>query len=117
MSYLKNINNIPENIREIIRDFVKKLKRKLGDDVKILLFGSYVKGTWLKDSDLDIIIVSDRFKGLKLHERYVIVRELLPDDISVDLLLYTEEEFERLRRKSVILQDALEYAIDISNIC
>ncbi len=116
MSYLKNINNIPENIKEIIKDFVRKLRERLGNNVKILLFGSYAKGTWLKDSDLDIIIISNRFRGLKLHERYILVRELLPDNISVDLLLYTEDEFEKFKRKSIILQDALTYAIDVSDI-
>ncbi|NPA23304.1 MAG: nucleotidyltransferase domain-containing protein [Crenarchaeota archaeon] len=101
----------------MIKDFVKKLREKLEDDVRILLFGSYARGTWLKDSDLDIIVISNRFRGLKLHERYILVRELLPDNVSVDLLLYTEEEFEKFKRKSIILQDALTYAIDVSDMC
>ena len=106
--------NIPNDIKKILKEFIAKAKQTLGEDVKIYLFGSYAKGTWLRDSDLDLIVVSNRFNGLKIHERYVLVRNLLPPEISVDLLLYTPDEFDIVRRRSIILQDALEYAIELT---
>ena len=104
---------MPEHIERVLREFVEKVKRELGSDTKVYLFGSYARGTWLSDSDLDLIIISRKFNGLQVHERYALVRKILPDDISVDLLLYTPEEFEKLKKKSIILQDALEYAIEL----
>lgn len=89
------------------------VKGRLGD-AAVYLAGSYARGDWLRDSDLDLIVVSPRFRWLKLHERYALVRDLLPLDMSADLLLYTPEEFERARRKSAILQDMLEYAVPLT---
>ena len=54
-----------------------------------------------------------RFRGMSLGERYVIVRKLLPSDKSVELLLYTPEEFERVRRRSAIIRDAMKYWVRI----
>ncbi|MEM1730855.1 MAG: nucleotidyltransferase domain-containing protein [Ignisphaera sp.] len=103
---------IPEGIKKILRDFIVKAKERLGD-VEIYLFGSYARGDWLRDSDIDLIIISTLFKDLDMGKRYRIVRELLPTEISVELLLYTPEEFERIKKKSIILQDVIEYWIKL----
>ena len=89
------------------------MKEILGDDAQVYLFGSYARGDWLEDSDLDIIVVSPKFRGLTIGERYAMIREHLPSDISVELLLYTPEEFEKARKKSIIIQDAAEHWIRI----
>lgn len=103
---------IPEEIKKILKDFVVKAKENLGD-VEIYLFGSYAKGDWLHDSDVDLIVVSSAFKNIDMGKRYRITRELLPTKISVELLLYTPEEFEKMKEKSIILQDAMEYWIKL----
>ena len=103
---------IPEEIKKILKDFIVKAKENLGD-VEIYLFGSYAKGNWLSDSDLDLILVSPAFKNIDMSRRYRIVRELLPAKISVELLIYAPEEFERLKKKSIILQDAMEYWVKL----
>ncbi|MEM0024544.1 MAG: nucleotidyltransferase domain-containing protein [Thermofilaceae archaeon] len=87
---------------------MERVVEQLGS-AQVYLFGSYARGDWLRDSDVDLIVVSPAFRGLNLGERYLLVRRLLPDTISVELLLYTPEEFERLRGRSVILRDAEKY--------
>jgi predicted nucleotidyltransferase len=41
---------------------VQKIKNKaikiLGKDVKVLVFGSIVKGNWTPNSDIDVLIIS-----------------------------------------------------------
>ncbi len=64
----------------------------LGEELEVYLFGNYVRGDWLRDSDLDLIVVSPRFRGMELGRRYAPVRELLSANVSVELLLYTLEE-------------------------
>jgi len=46
---------------------------------------------------------------MDLGKRYTLVRELLPTNISADLLLYTPQEFEKALSKSIVLQDASEH--------
>ena len=58
--------------REYIIKGIKKFVKKVNKDFhieKIILFGSRAGKKYFKDSDVDIIIVSDNFKGLDFFER------------------------------------------------
>jgi predicted nucleotidyltransferase len=55
---------IPKKIKETIEDYVRNINSEIPVK-KALLFGSYAKGTFTKDSDIDIAIFSDFFKGMK----------------------------------------------------
>ncbi|MEM1610099.1 MAG: nucleotidyltransferase domain-containing protein [Sulfolobales archaeon] len=76
---------------------------------EVYLFGSYARCDWLIDSDIDLIVVSDGFKSLDLGERYSLVRRLLPSDRGFEILIYTGEEFEQARKRSIVIQDTSEY--------
>ena len=104
---------VPEDVLEMLRAFADRLKAVLGF-AEVYLFGSYARCDWLADSDIDLIVVSDGFKGLGLGERYVLVRKLLPADRGFEILTYTSEEFEYAKKKSIVIQDASEYWIKIA---
>lgn len=54
------MNKIPENINKIIEKFIVEVNNILGDRVKkIILYGSYARGDFNKDSDIDIMILTD----------------------------------------------------------
>ncbi len=60
---------------------------------KIILFGSYAKGNYNDDSDLDLIIIKS--SSLPKHKRGIEVRRLFYRQlIPIDLKIYTPEEFE-----------------------
>lgn len=101
-----------EELLDVLRGFAKRLREALGD-AEVYLFGSWARGDWLEDSDVDIVVVSRGFEGLDIGRRYLIVRRLLPHHIGFDILAYTPEEFEEARRRSVILLDASEYWVRI----
>jgi predicted nucleotidyltransferase len=91
---------------------VARLRSRLSDrypDARAYLFGSYANGTWLEDSDLDILLVSERFSGQSFAERIAKVRRLAPNDVPFEILAYTLEEFERAKTRSVVIQDASTY--------
>ncbi|AEM39094.1 DNA polymerase beta domain protein region [Pyrolobus fumarii 1A] len=92
----------------MLAEIVERVRAVLGE-AQVYLFGSYARGDWLEDSDIDLIIVSPRFRGLDPGKRYAMIRELLPGDVSLEILLYTPEEFERAKKRSVVVQDAMEY--------
>jgi len=91
---------------------VARLRSRLASrypDAQAYLFGTYANGTWLEDSDLDILLVSERFKGQSFAERIAEVRRLVPSDVSFEILAYTLEEFERAKTRSVVIRDASRY--------
>lgn len=104
--------DLPERIRRELRRFIGRVREQLSGDCEVYLFGSYARGDWVSDSDLDLIVVSSRFDGLELGRRHLLVRELLPSWLSVELLLYTPKEFEMAKKRSII-EDAAEYWIKL----
>lgn len=96
---------------------IAKFKRRLirhYPDARAYLFGSWAKGTWLKDSDFDIIVLSKKFRSQAFVKRMAAVRRLAPEDSAFEILAYTPEEFREVSRRSVTIQDAQEYWIRIA---
>ena len=51
---------MPENIRNIIYRFSQELRSILGDKLtKIIVYGSYARGDFRENSDIDIMILVD----------------------------------------------------------
>ena len=78
---------------ELKNQIKKSLLSKFYVD-KIILFGSQARGTADKKSDIDLLIITSKFKN-----RYAIMREirrsLLSFDFAFDIIAVTPEEFER----------------------
>jgi uncharacterized protein len=74
---------------------------------KIILFGSYAKGTATESSDIDLLVISR--STLPRRDREVrLTRELFGSGVPYDLLMLTPEEVEeRLRRKGPFIQEIL----------
>lgn len=52
--------NIPNKINNIINEFLKGINEILGNRVKkVILYGSYARGDFNKNSDIDIMILTD----------------------------------------------------------
>ena len=61
-----------------------------------------------KDSDIDIIVISDNFKKMKLINRLVFLSRLRGNeflDWPMDILGYTPEEFEKLSMVSTMFSE------------
>lgn len=84
--------------REKVLNVLSKLKEEL--DAKVYLFGSYARETHTFESDVDIIIVSDKFRGLEYPERVASVRMKLPTEIGFDIIPLTSEEFEERKNRA-----------------
>lgn len=62
MLYYKRIEviDVPNNIQKILNDFLEEVKIILGSRLKkIVLYGSYARGDYNKNSDIDIMILTD----------------------------------------------------------
>ena len=62
---------------------------------KVILFGSYAQGTAEENSDLDLMIISDREKSLPRYKRGLKLRIQLSKYpfIKKDIVIYTHKEF------------------------
>lgn len=51
---------MPNNVQKVLNDFLKEVKIILGNRLKkIMLYGSYARGDYNKNSDIDIMILTD----------------------------------------------------------
>jgi len=92
--------------KEIIKDYFKLKKLNLN---KVVLFGSYSKGNFNLDSDIDLAIVSSDFKGKSLFEKAKLTGNLdwelvRKTNMSFDILYYSEDEWNN--SNSLILGEA-----------
>ena len=53
---------IPERIKHVVNDYVHTLKKERLPIEHVFLFGSYAKGTEHRWSDVDICVVSSKFR-------------------------------------------------------
>ncbi|MCA9942780.1 MAG: nucleotidyltransferase domain-containing protein [Ardenticatenaceae bacterium] len=65
---------------------------------KIILFGSWARANANEDSDIDLLVISDREKNLPRYKRGLDIRLLLSQFPSPkDILFYTHDDVERWR--------------------
>ena len=87
---------MPENIRNIIYRFSQELRRILGDKLtKIIVYGSYARGDFRENSDIDIMIL------VKMSDEEI---RLVKNDIEIN----TGIEFSPIIKN----EDQYEYWID-----
>lgn len=92
--------------------FKDKLKRNFNVS-KIILFGSRAMGNFHEDSDVDLIVVSEDFKGKKFRYRSIGFYDYWDLGYPVDFLCYTPEEFEKFKGQVTIVREAVENGIEI----
>ena len=99
---------LSQQARKIARAYVKKARTRI--NVKYaLLFGSAARGTMNKDSDIDLIVLSDDFKNMDLGKRLVALSRLRGREFikqPMDILGYTPSEFNSLARRSAMFAEA-----------
>ena len=95
-----------------VRDHLPTLRERLAP-LRVIAFGSRVRGDALSTSDLDLILVSPWFAQVPFLRRPVAVLEMLDYPGGLELLCYTPEEFEQKRQELGIVRVALEEGITL----
>ena len=100
---IRRSDYMPENIRNIIYRFSQELRRILGDKLtKIIVYGSYARGDFRENSDIDIMILvkmSDEEIRLVKNDIY---------DLAFEFEINTGIEFSPIIKN----EDQYEYWID-----
>jgi len=96
-----------------VQELCEKL-REHGIRVRmVILFGSYARGDFTMDSDLDLIIVSDDWSSIKYVDRLSILYKLWDKEIDAHFIPLTTSELKERLEKSITLKDASRYWIII----
>ncbi len=95
-----------------LEKFKKNVSRELPIK-KIIFFGSRVTGKFREYSDVDLVIISSKFKKQKHRRRPLILYNYWDLDYPVDFLCYTPEEFEKKRKQITIVREAVKEGIVI----
>jgi predicted nucleotidyltransferase len=87
--------------------------RELYEPDLVLVFGSRARGDAIEESDLDLLVVSERFRDVPFLERISRVLSDLDIPFAVDLLCYTPEELARKREELGTVSAALEEGLPL----
>jgi len=87
-------------IKKIIKFYIDCLKESGIKVSKAVLFGSRAKGTAKKESDIDVVIVSDAFKNKDIFERAEMIVKAEEKTMKkfvapMDVILMTVNEYNR----------------------
>ena len=85
------------NVVDIIEEYSHRLREKLGR-VTVLLHGSYARGDFNLWSDIDLIVVSEKFDNVRVLDRYDLLNPIPP---RVEVIPLTPAEFMENLRKNV----------------
>ena len=81
--------------------------------LKMILFGSRIRGRPTRYSDIDVIIVSEIFSKTKFINRMgeMLIKFEFPK--HVDYFCYTSEEFDKVVKSSFTIKEALEKGVEV----
>jgi hypothetical protein len=100
---LKRVTD-PEVLR-FLRDKWPLIEEQFAPD-HVILFGSRINGVPHEWSDIDAIIVSERFASIRFVKRAYAFQSAIRPHIPMTTLCYTPEEFANLRDGIGVVADA-----------
>ena len=99
-----------ETVKNVVEKYLKNLPIEVDEAI---LFGSSARNDRLIDSDVDLIVISHDFKQMSVFQRFLILQKNWKEKVELEAFGFTLEEFEKLKDKSIVLQEAAEYGIRI----
>jgi predicted nucleotidyltransferase len=95
-----------KHIAEFAKKYLETIKKIYAPE-GLWFFGSRISGKAKKGSDIDLILVSKKFKGQKFIYRMGDFLKNIDYQKHIDAICYTPEEFEKKKKEIGIIQDAL----------
>ena len=80
---------------------------------ELILFGSMASGEPRAESDIDLIIVSEGFKGMNFLKRAARAYDYWDLDYPVDFLCFTPREFEERKRRIGLVAYAVKEGVAV----
>ena len=86
-----------ETVKNIVEKYLKNLPIEVDEAI---LFGSSARDDRLTDSDVDLVVISQDFKQMRMPQRLLILQKNRKEKVELEAFGFTLEEFEMLRIKA-----------------
>ena len=100
------MGSTPDGLIRELRTFRRKVSKRFRVR-QMVLFGSRARGDARRDSDIDLIVVSDAFRRKNAIDRAYMMRLEWDLEYAVDFLCYTSEEFRAYSEAPGFVRQAL----------
>jgi predicted nucleotidyltransferase len=101
---------IPNQIIDSIKKFVTEAEKINIHFQRVVLFGSYAKGTNHEWSDIDVAVVSESFEGIRFYDNLKLSKPVIHSNIDIETHPYRPEDF---NEDNPFVSEILKYAIQI----
>ena len=95
------LNNRKKLLNQELKRYIRLLI-KHGSPEKLILFGTLAQGELHEWSDIDLVVVEET--DLPFYQRLRKIRELIQPQVGLDIVVYTPEEFDQLKRIALSLE-------------
>ncbi len=100
------------SLRQDLAPFLSRLEKELEPEL-VLLFGSRARGDSRTGSDYDLIVVSEKFEGMRWRDRVSCLIKVWNRNETVDLIPYTRAEFDRKRDNFISVRAAIDESVQL----
>lgn len=102
--------DVKQSIRDIANRYAELLKKEM--NIKnIYLFGSYTKGNFTEDSDIDIIVISEEFSGDPVNDTLRLMKIRRKVDNRIEPHPFKVEDFDE---STPYVKEILKQAIKVA---
>jgi uncharacterized protein len=100
-------------VKRFLHDRLDLIRRVYAPQ-RLIVFGSRSVGLAREESDIDLIVVSEKFRGVTYPNRMGDFLIDIEPDVHVDAICYTPEEFDKaLVAQSSFIRDAVAHGLQI----
>ena len=103
---------IPEKILNDINMYINLIEQNNIHIQKVVLYGSYAKGTYNELSDIDLAIVSEDFEGIRILDKDKIRKFNIQINSDISPMTYRPEDF---NEDNPFVLEILKYGIVLKN--
>ena len=107
-----NSNIADQFIRNFLEKYLDSIKSYYNPK-EMWFFGSRTIGKAREESDIDLILVSEKFRGTKFINRMGEFLKRIDFPKHIDAICYTPEEFEKKKKEIGMISEALQQGIKI----
>jgi len=105
------MGKIPQEVLSVTTDYINKLKQQIPVE-KVVLFGSYAKGNYTKDSDVDLAVFSPAFDSMsRVDGLTFLLMQALGYKIDIQPQPYTMKDY---AEHTGLVDDILKTGIEIA---